>query len=173
MGESQLNSDIHFINKLFWSWNKNSTLYAICFCWINDKRPFKIYSKSQGHFETPLSCVCSWLFPSQVWFSGLRRGPGALRVWRRPKPREWKPRAKTNDDLQVRVLSWWDEEVGDAASSRLFTCWKETRIIVEWAFRLRDHCSQVFILKSIVSISSFRFLWTKLLIYLFKKKKKM
>lgn len=153
MGESQPNSDISFFNQLFWSWSRNRPLYVICFCWINDKRPFIIYSKSQGLFWKPLYPVSVLdFFTSQVWFSGLRRGQGALRVWRRQKPREWKPRAKTNDDLQVWVLSWWDEEVGNAASATWFTCWNETRIIVQLTFRFRVHCFQVFILTSIVSI---------------------
>lgn len=43
-------------------------------CWINDKRPFKIYSKSQGLLETPLFLV------SVLGFSPLRFGSVACGV---------------------------------------------------------------------------------------------
>lgn len=50
-------------------------------------------------------------FPVEVWLSGVRCGTGALRVWWSQKPRERQPWAKTDDDLQVWVLPWRDEEV--------------------------------------------------------------
>lgn len=131
-------TDISFMNQLSWSWSRNRPLYVIRFCWINDKRPFIIYSKSQGLFwKPPPSCVCPWLFH----LAGLVRW---LAAWARSSTCL---AASETKRLETRSKDrWWPASLSS--------------IMMRWGGGKRCFCKMIHMLRTkLASWFSWRFNW--------------